>query len=41
MTTLGLSRLLPKPAQAYTVHKDEPSPAQLQRLEVRLCVICD
>ncbi len=35
MATLGLSRLLPKPSQAYQVHKEEPSPATLQRLEVR------
>jgi hypothetical protein len=37
MATLGLSRLLPKPSQAYQVHKDEPSPAALQRLEVYCC----
>jgi len=35
MATLGLSRLLPKPTQNYQVHKDDPSPAALARLEVR------
>src|SRR6056297_288619 len=35
MATLGLSRLLPKPTQTYQVHKDDPSPTALARLEVR------
>ena len=37
MATLGLSRLLPKPTQNYQVHKDDPSPAALARLEVSTC----
>jgi hypothetical protein len=36
MATLGLSRLLPKPTQNYQVHKDDPSPAALARLEVSI-----
>lgn len=36
MATLGLSRLLPKPTQNYQVHKDDPSPAALARLEVSM-----
>ena len=34
MATLGLSRLLPKPTQSYQVHKDEPSPAAMARLDI-------
>lgn len=36
MATMGLARLLPKPQRSYQVHKDEPSPVTLARLQVSI-----